>query len=84
MAEKESFLTKLIWSFIKPKVQRDIAKLKNSPEYIELELKAKLAAKELETINKKMDGSYIAAKKAYDDAAKKGYKWKSTPEDMFK
>jgi hypothetical protein len=33
MAEKESFLTKLIWFFIKPKVQRDIAKIKNSDEW---------------------------------------------------
>lgn len=37
MAEKESFLTKLIWLFIKPKVKRYIAKIKNSDEWRELD-----------------------------------------------
>ena len=84
MLTEESLITKILYLILSPKIKRDIKKVKNSSEYMELERQAKLAAAELEAINKRMERSYESAKKAYEDAAKKGYKWKSSPEYMFK
>lgn len=55
---EESIVTKLLYLFLSPKIKKDISKIKNSPEYIELERQAKLAAKELEAINKRLERSY--------------------------
>jgi hypothetical protein len=55
---EESIITKILYLFLSPKVKRDIKKVKNSPEWIELERQAKLAASELEAINKRLERAY--------------------------
>lgn len=51
----EGILDSLIMMFIKPKLKKDIKKLKNSPEWIEMELKTKLYQKEIESYNKQLE-----------------------------
>ena len=58
MLTEESIITKILYLFLSPKVKRDIKKVKSSPEYIELERQAKMAAKELEAITKKLERAY--------------------------
>ena len=43
MLTEESIITKILYLFLSPKVKRDIKKVKNSSEYMELERQAKLA-----------------------------------------
>ncbi len=58
MLTEESIITKILYLFLSPKVKRDIKKVKNSPEWIELEQQATMAAKNLEAINKKLERNY--------------------------
>jgi hypothetical protein len=55
---EESIITKILYLFLSPKVKRDVNKIKKSPEYIELEQQASIAAKSLEAINKKLERAY--------------------------
>lgn len=72
---EESIITKLLYLFLSPKVKKDIAKVKNNPEYIELERQAKLAAKELDAINKRLDRDYPKWKAKEAAAKKAGVPW---------
>lgn len=69
---EESIITKILYLFLSPKVKRDIKKVKNSPEWIELERQAKLAASELEAINKRLERIYSNRLELEKDAKKYG------------
>ena len=86
MLTEESIITKILYLFLSPKVKRDISKIKNSPEYIELEHQAKLAAKEMEAINKKLERAYKDSDKNIKDMQKAGIKITSnmSPKEKFK
>jgi hypothetical protein len=72
--------------FLSPKVKRDIKKVKNSPEWIELERQAKLAASELDAINKRLERAYKESDKSIKDMQKAGIKITSdmSPKEKFK
>lgn len=86
MLKEESIITKLLYLFLSPKVKRDIKKVKNSPEYIELERQAKLAANELDAINKRLERAYTKSDKSIKDMQKAGIKITSdmSPKEKFK
>ena len=74
MLTEESIITKILYLFLSPKVKKDIEKVKNSPEYIELERQASLLAKTLEPINRRLDRIYNDRLELEKDAKKYGIK----------
>ena len=74
---EESLITKILYLFLAPKVKRDVNKIKKTPEYIELERQAKLAADELETISKKLERVHDAQIELEKDAKKHGIPYKA-------
>ena len=83
---EESIITKILYLFLSPKVKRDIKKVKNSPEWIELERQAKLAASELEAINKRLERAYKDQDTNIKSMQKAGIKITAdmSPKDQFK
>ncbi len=79
-------LTNILYAFLKPKVERDIAKMKNDPKYIELERREIEVKKELEEINKKLENARAEAAKSIKSMQKAGIKITSdmSPKEKLK
>ena len=52
---EENIVDKIISLILKPKINKEVEKIKNTPEYIELEREAKLAIKNLEAMSKRLE-----------------------------
>jgi phosphomevalonate kinase len=79
-------LTNILFAFLKPKVERDIAKMKNDPKYIELERRAIEVKKELEETNKKLENARAEQAKIIKSMQKAGIKITAnqSPMEQFK
>jgi len=80
---EESLITKILALILSPKVKKEVAKIKKTPEYIELEQQATLAIKELEAINKKLERVYADRVDLEKEAKKIGIKGYRQDMDYF-
>jgi hypothetical protein len=67
-------LTNILYAFLKPKIDRDIVKIKNDPEYIENERQLKIIEKERAAVNKKLERLYKDSDKNLKDMQSAGIK----------
>lgn len=72
----ENIVADIIALVLTPKVRKDAAKLKNSPEWKELEAQAKKATAELEMINKRLERLQKEQEDLAKEAKKLGVKYK--------
>lgn len=73
---EESIVTDLIALVLTPKVKKEAAKLKKTPEWKELELQAKKAADELEMVAKRLERVHKDQEDLAKEAKKLGIKVK--------
>jgi hypothetical protein len=70
----ESIVSDIMALILSPKVKKAVSKLKNDPEYKELERQAKLAQQELEAINKRLERNLSEREKVISDMKRAGIK----------
>ena len=86
LMNEESLATKIMYLFFAPKMKKDVAKIKKTPEFQELERQAKLAVKELEVITKKLERRYDDQQDVIKKVNKLGWKLKpwDNAQDLIK
>lgn len=77
MLTEETIVSKVIALILKPKINKEVKKIKNTPEYIELERQTKLAVKELEQISNRLEREFESQEKIISGAKKLGWNLKS-------
>jgi HD superfamily phosphohydrolase len=71
---EETIISDIIALILSPKAKKNLKALQNDPEYIELEKQAKLASKELEMINRRLERNLEKQQKLVNDMKKAGVK----------
>lgn len=70
----EGIVDSLVMMFLSPKVKKDVDKLKNSPEWIEIVHKLNTTRSEMEMYNKRAEEYLKKCKELEAQAKKQGYK----------